>query len=248
METKAQTIVQLFRQLQRQHYAAEDLRLVHRAYALAVEICTCQYRSSGRTLIDHSVGIASILATLRREPPLVAAGLTHAVYLHGDFGTWRRSILPSKRSRLRGVIGSTAEELVYRYSGFDWTAQSIPAIHEWVLGGDAVDRTLVLMRLADQLDIYGEHDALYCNNVGRRREYVRDVGPSVVALADVLGHPALAAALQRAFTEVSGSAPIAALTVPPWQDDVIVPPSYRIRMPIAAYQSARARIYRMIGR
>jgi len=46
---------------------------VHRAYALTVSSCTCQYRSSGRTLLDHAVGNASILAGETGDPTLIVA-------------------------------------------------------------------------------------------------------------------------------------------------------------------------------
>jgi (p)ppGpp synthase/HD superfamily hydrolase len=245
---KAQTILQLFAQLQAQHYRDEDLQLIHRAYAFAVPIYTCQYRSSGRAMLDHAVGVASILATLRREPQLVAAGVTHAIYLHGDFGTWRKRIVPSKRARMREVVGEVAEELSYRYTTLKWGPQEIPAVRERARSRDSLERTLVLMRLADQLDIYGEHDVLYCNNVARRHEYARSVGPSIASLANELELPALAAALQRAFTEVASRTPPEVLHTPKWNDEAIVPRSYRTRLPLALYQAARFRIYQTIGR
>lgn len=248
MDGKAQTILQLFSQLEAQGYRDEDLHLIHRAYALAVRLSTCQYRSSGRTLIDHAVGVASILAALRREPRLVAAGLTHVAYLHGDFGTWRKRVLPLKRALVRKEVGPAAEELVYRYTLLDWSPGSIASLRERLRDRDAMHRTVVLMRLADQLDIHGEHDVLYCNDDERRRAYARSVGPAVVELANELEVPALAAALQRAFAEVADATPPASLTEPRWKDAAVIPRSYRVRLPMTLYRSARTGIYRIIGR
>jgi (p)ppGpp synthase/HD superfamily hydrolase len=248
VEAKAQTILQLFSQLQVQGYSDEELGLIHRAYELLVRICASQYRSSGRTVIDHAIGMTSLLASCCTDPQLVAAGVTHPVYLHGDFGTFRKRILPGKRRMLREAVGSAVEELVFRYSLFDWSPQAMPSIRDRVRSGEAATRAVVLMRLADQLDIYGEHDALYCHNASKRRVYARDSGPSVVALAQDLELSALAAALRRAFIEVGNGTPPGVLTEPAWRDGPIIPRSYRVRVPIALYQSARYRLYRMLGR
>ena len=248
MEAKAQTIVQLFNQLRSQGYALEDLRLIHRAYELAVSLCICQYRSSGRTLLDHSVGAASILAAQDLHPSLVAAAVVHAAYIHGDFGTWRRRIGEDKRARLRAAVGSAAEEIVYGYSLIDRSVQNLPVIRDRVPHLTARERDLVLMRLADLLDIYGEQDALYCANVDKRREVATRWGPGIVAVADALGFPQLAAGLRRGFAEVRDGRPPSALATPAWKDRIIVPRSYRIRPLIAIYQRTRSKIYAVIGR
>ena len=58
---KAQTILQLFDQLSRRGFDLDALQRTHRAYSLTVALTTCQYRSSGRTQIDHAVGVTSVL-------------------------------------------------------------------------------------------------------------------------------------------------------------------------------------------
>lgn len=248
MEARAQTIVQLFNQLRSHGYDAEDLQLVRRAYALMVPLCTCQYRSSGRTLIDHAVGVASLLAALGVPAPLVVAGLVHLAYLHGDFGTWRKRVLESKRSLVRTAVGSVVEDYVHRYTRLDWSVAGIAALCDRLPQLDAFERDVVLMRLADQLDIYGGQDALYCDNARRRRAYARDVGTAVAALADGLGAAPLAAALTRAFDGVRDATVAAELEHPAWKDAMIVPRSYRIRRPIALYRAARSTVYRLAGR
>jgi (p)ppGpp synthase/HD superfamily hydrolase len=248
MAAHAQTIVQLLNRLRRDGWALDDLRLLHRAYERLVALSTCQYRSSGRTLIDHAVGVASILAALGAPVPLVAAGLVHLVYLHGDFGTWRRRVVESKRAQLNTAVGSTVEQSVYGYTQLDWSAPGIAALRDRLPRLDRGERDVVLMRLADQLDIFGTRDALYCDNAGKRRAYARDVGATVVALADGLGQPALAAALSRAFAQTRDAAISPDLRTPSWRDGVIVPPSYRTRRSIALYQGVRSKVYALTGR
>ena len=56
---------------------------------------------SGKTFIDHLVGAAGILLPYLHMPvELVAAGLIHAAYLHGDFGGATKGISEIKRKQL----------------------------------------------------------------------------------------------------------------------------------------------------
>jgi len=246
-ETTAANIVQLLNQLEGQGYAPPDLRQVRAAYDLAIALYTCQYRSSGRGLIDHAVHTASILAALGSEPALIAAMVAHAVYLHGDFGTRLRRITASKRVRVRANLGSAAEELTYRYAGLDWRRSTIAALRDEI-PTLTVERQLLLMRLADQLDIYATRDVLYCDNLAQRVAWARDVGPLIVALADEVDRPHLADALRRAYSDCIASATGADPLAPAWRDGVRTPSSYRIRPSIALYQRLRGQVWAWLGR
>lgn len=244
----AATIVQLLNQLERQGYAADDRRLLRRAYEFVAPLYSCQYRSSGRTMIDHTVGTTGIVAALAVRPPLLIASLLHDIYLHGDFGTRLKRVGQRKRARVRQAVGDAVEELVYRYAALEWSARTIPAIGHRLPALDPLDRQVVLLRLADQLDIYGTTDALYSCNLAQRRELARDCGPVVVAMADDLGLPALSAALAGAYSQFSQRTLPAGLASPAWKDGVNVPRSYAIRPSIALYQRARAKVWVAVGR
>lgn len=248
MRDPAETIVQLFNQLQAQGYGNDELQAVHRAYALMIELGNCEYRSSGRSLIEHCVGVASILADLGVRPPLVTAGLAHAAYLHGDFGSWGRRIDPKKRHRVRQAIGSESEECVHRYSHLAWYQVGIGSLRGRLSELDAIERDTVLMRLADQLDIYGRLDARYAANVDKRHQEVERRGEIVVEFARELGFPRMAAEFQHAFAIFRDTNPPAELTQPRWADIVIVPSSYATRPTIRMYRSVRTKLYRLVGR
>ena len=66
----------------------EERELVRRTYEFAMLLFTGLFLPSGKGFIDHLVGTASNLASLHTRIEIVAAGLIHAAYLHGDF--WRR--------------------------------------------------------------------------------------------------------------------------------------------------------------
>jgi (p)ppGpp synthase/HD superfamily hydrolase len=247
MRTRAATILELWGQLRRQGYADADLSRLHQAYELVVSLCACEYRSSGRPIIDHAVGVAAVLSDLKVKPPLVVAGLAHLVYLHGDFGGWLRRIDERKRARVKRVLGEKVEEHVYRYSRLEWYGNALLTIAARLPVLADIDREVVLLRLADQLEIF-ERDAAYCDNADQRRAYARRYGPDLVALAGAVGGPALASSLQRALSDDDQTPIAGGLTSPPFRDGVIVPPSYRTRPSIAVYRRLRSTVYALTGR
>ena len=245
---EAQTIAQLLNQLERQGYDLEDRALVHRAYEAIVPLCTCQFKSSGRSMIDHVVSTASLMAAIAPPAPLVAATVLHAVYLHGDFGTFFRRIDEHKRARVREVVGETVEDIVYRYHVFRWMRATIPGIRDRLPRLGAADRNAILVRLFDQLELFGSRDTLFAHNAEKRQEFARDFGPTIASMADTLGVAGLSTALERAFAGVRDGRLPAALTVPAWREGVFMPPSYRVRPHVALYQNVRSRLWALTGR
>ena len=247
MRARAATILELWDQLERQGYGDADLSLVQRAYELVVSLCACEYRSSGRPNVDHAVGVAAVLSDLAVKPTLLVAGLSHLVYLHGDFGGWRKRIDEKKRARVKHVLGDTVEEYVYHYSRLQWYGEALLAITQRLPALAVIDREVILLRLADQLEIF-ERDAAYCANSDNRRAYAHRYGPELVALARALGCSALASALQEALIATAETRLTDGLMSPPFHDGVLVPPAYRIRPSIAAYRRVRSKVYAVTGR
>ena len=115
MHAYAQTNVQLFNQLRSEGYSKKDLSFISDTYEFGMRIFAGFYLPSGKPFLDHLVGTASILAWLRAPVEVVAAGLMHAAYLHGDFGSARRGVTEAKREQLRRVVGNEVEEYIARY-------------------------------------------------------------------------------------------------------------------------------------
>jgi len=76
-----QTNLQLYAQLRRSGADEADLALVRNGYDLALRPCLGSFRGSGKPLLAHLVGTASILSRIGRPPRIVTAGLQHAVYV-----------------------------------------------------------------------------------------------------------------------------------------------------------------------
>lgn len=200
MLSVAQTNVALFNQLRRAGYKDDALRLVQRAYELAVRLNPGYFQASGKPFVSHTVGVASILASLELPAPVIAAACIHNLYVSGDFGDGlKRHITPARRQLVREAVGAEVEDYVYRFCRFRLTADTVPAVLGCVDGFDARDRELVAMDLADVLEKYTDQSILYLN--AERHESALKADrclPEMVELARRLGYPQLAAALERA--------------------------------------------------
>jgi gluconolactonase len=199
MHSYAQTNIQLFNQLRLEGYSRPDLDLVRHAYELAMVRFSGRFQPSGKSFIAHVVGTASILASLRLPAPVVAAGLLHNVYEHGDFGIARRNASRGKRRNIRRLLGSEVEEYITKFPALHWKS---PAVQLSLDNPDRlalVDRHVVSIRLADYLEHLLDLDLLYYGSAMRR--YYTDSGGIAIAVAERFGLRSLAAELKQACRE-----------------------------------------------
>jgi (p)ppGpp synthase/HD superfamily hydrolase len=200
-EQYAQTNLQLYTQLRRAGYTPDQLALVRAGYDLAMRLFSASFRGSGKPLLAHLVGTASILASIRQTPEIVTAGLLHAAYALGDFGDGRYGMTDAKRARVRQAVGHVVEDLVARYTTFDWNRNTIPSIRQRVPSLTSIERDVLTIRLANELEDHLDYGVLYCGNGEKRREYIRSPLNQSVDMARMLEMPELAAELERAFKE-----------------------------------------------
>ena len=230
MHLFAQTNIQLINQLRDKGYPVTEIGLVLTSYDLAIRLFTGRFRASGKTFIAHLVGTASILASLRVSPTLVAAALIHAAYESGDFGDGGVGISDTRRDLVRSVVGKEVEEYVARYTSLRWNKEAIPAIHGELDALGPFDRGVLLIRLANELEEYLDLGILYCGDERRRQtNYVDHNGQLMVQMAEKLGFPALGNGLESAFKEVAVADIPPLLRGPRAQNFsfVIVPRSYQ---------------------
>ncbi len=217
MPAYAQTNVELLNQLRRVGYAEADQVRVRSAYEVALGLFTASFRPSGKTFLAHLVRTASILAELRdREegpgstispqplhspPRLVVAGLLHAAYSHGEFGTSAFGISRAKRERLRAALGDDAEALVARYTNLPFGGEHLAALVHGLNEVGPLDREVLTMRLANELEEHLDLGVLYCPNAEERLAWADRYGGLCVEMAERLGFPALAQQLVAAFEE-----------------------------------------------
>lgn len=198
----AQTNIQLYNRLRRDGYSDEGIIRIHKAYELTMRLFAGQFRPSGKTFIAHLVGTASILGSLGPAIDLVAAGLLHAAYVQGDFGSDETGITDAKRKLVRDTVGEKVEEYLIRYTSFQWRSKSLPAIHESVETMGAIDRDVLLMRLANQLEDLLDFGILFSPAAEYRKKSMERYNHLVMDMANQLGFPSLAKELDRVAREI----------------------------------------------
>ena len=203
MHAYAQTNIQLFNQLHRDGYRSADLEKVVAAHELAATLMTGQFRASGKTFIAHLVGTASIVASVQAACPIVAAALVHAAYSAGDFGDDRLGPSDAKRDQVRSAVGDEVEDYVWRYHNLPWDDQTVRSVAEKLDRMTAVERGVVLMRLANELEDFLDLGMLYCGDQKRGWTSASPRSQSMIGMARNLGYPALAEELQRTFDETT---------------------------------------------
>jgi (p)ppGpp synthase/HD superfamily hydrolase len=204
MHAYAQTNVQLFNQLRSEGYSQKDRERIREAYEFAMRLFTGLFLPSGKTFIDHLVGTASILASLRMPVEVVIAGLIHAAYLHGDFGAIKTGISEEKRRQVRRVVGEEVEDYIARYDRLLLTAQDISSLDGSLDQLGPIDRYVIVMRLANELEHHLDLGGLYFahgekQQRGHQRYIVERRGPPLVTLAERLGFSSLARELETVF-------------------------------------------------
>lgn len=201
-----QTNLQLYAQLVDLGYSEADLATVARSYELSMALFPGTYRASGKPFLAHLVGTAGIIATLRARAPVVATGLLHAAYTHGEFGNGWLGVSNAKRARVRAAVGPEIEDLVARYTALRWAPATIPAIRARLDAMTGLERDVLLVRLANELEDHLDLGILYPGDVPRRLRFMREDLPAAVEMAERLGYPELAESLTAAFDQIERTA------------------------------------------
>jgi len=207
-----------------------DIKCVRASYDLSTRLFTGRFRGSGKSFLAHAVGTAGILGLLRAPGPVVAAGLLHAAYTHGDFGDGRTGIAAAKRAHVRRAVGEEVEALVAGYTALVWDESVVRALGGGVSSLSTDDRAVLLMRLANELEDHLDLGIAYCGDAEHRRQLIRSWLHVCVNLAEELGHPDLGGALAEVFRDSLCVAAPPALVTSQAISHTLPPASYRPRL------------------
>jgi hypothetical protein len=83
---------------------------------------------------------------------------------------------------------------------------TIPAIRAQVDAMTALERDVLLIRLANELEDHLDLGILYSGDAPRRLRFMREDLPAAVEMARRLGHPGLAESLTAAFDQIEHTA------------------------------------------
>lgn len=240
-----QSVVQLFEQLRHGGYEEGDVHRVRLAYGSAMALFAGRMHASGKPYMAHCVAAASALAGCAVPADLVIAGLLHGAYRWGDFGSWR-VLPPLKRAWVRRHLGIRVEEYIQGFHALPWNSEEVATLSERLPALDPIERAVVLMRLASDLDNLRERSLQYCIDAEQRLATARRRRPSLIAIAEGLGLPALGQALAAAIDEQTPE-------VPPelrWRHPAgaLMPPESSRRAPEAVVGSALGELLRRTRR
>ena len=245
----AQTNIQLYNQLRDAHRPLEELVLVHRAYEFSITLYPGYYQADGKPFVAHTVGVASILASLDQPVDLVAAGLLHNIYTNADFGDGRRDCAtPFRRRLVQEAVGEQVEDLIFRFRDLRIHPDSIADARRALPTRDRTERRLLLIELADYLEKHVDLGPLYYGDSDWIDGARNRIGDDLIDLADELGEPRLGEMLSTAFAKADAEARSAPPELRssdgrPYAKPVI-PRSYRRRLPL----SLRKGVKEMRGR
>jgi len=239
VDDRPQTNLQLLNQLRRAGYPDDDLERIKAAHDFVSGHFAGWFRGSGKPFLAHLVGTAGILASVHARTLVVTAGLSHALYELGQLPAGMPGATPAMRAQVRRALGPEVEALVARYSMFEWDVQSLPALRARVPALSGMDRDVVLMRLANELDDHLDLAALYCANAEDRRLRIGAGLRLAVEIAKELGFPELANSLDEAFDEtVTAKIPSALRTAHPASFSVA---------PLSSWRRRSARLRRILA-
>ncbi len=228
-------------------YSVDDVELVKRGHDLSLRLLSGQYRAHGKPFITHLIGTASVLAAMQAPAPVVAAGMLHAVYKHGDFGMeFPRS---RRRARVRRSSSREIEEIVVRHDLLDWTGPTILRLRRELDMLGPRDKDAMLVRLANELEDSLDGGLHYCVTPSAHQLLTASEGAAVVELARELGHVQLGDALARAMHEYRADhPPPGVLQVPTTEAFIVVSPSYGLRPEVRLGRWIFARIRPLLDR
>jgi hypothetical protein len=236
----ARSNLELYAQLRRAGWPPAEIETIGRAHRLGTDLLTGQYRANGRSLLDHFVGTASLVAALDEGPTLVRAALLHNVYTHGVWTSGRPGPTPRRRREVRSVLGTEAEELVCAYESFAFWDDDIAALVDQADPIEGRTRDLVLLRLANEVEDRQHLGFLHSH------QHRRPLAP-MIALANRLVLAPLADGLQVIGREEAEAVVEPGLVADPHGGYLLAPRSHRRRLVALAYGTHR-QVRRMAGR
>jgi (p)ppGpp synthase/HD superfamily hydrolase len=193
------------------HYTSAELHYICEVYKFAMQLFSNRFRGSGKHFLSHLVGTASILVDLHQSINVVSAGLLHAAYVYGNFGTEPDGITLKKQEWVRRVVGSLTENLISRYTYLKWNADTVPIICEQISTLKPIERAVLLIRLANELEDHLNLGILYCGNAQQRQKYIHARLHLSINMAEQLGFPSLAQNLYHVFREATSTEVLSSL-------------------------------------
>ncbi|MGH7834256.1 MAG: hypothetical protein ACREQK_11470, partial [Candidatus Binatia bacterium] len=133
------------------------------------------------------------------------------------------------------------------YTALRWNSRTIQPVYDSFHSLAPMDRDVLLIRLANELDDLCDLGVLYCLKADSKRHYYLRFGPMLVEMAEKLGFPALAAELTRALAETAAAEIFAEIRSRKPGVVLVAPRSY-CRRPATALRDELIRVRKGLNR
>lgn len=198
----AQSNLHLYRQVASAG-GPDDVALLAKCNEVACAIMGRDIRSTGKSLITHHVGTASVVLLATSDVRLAAAGMLHASFTHGIFEDGRKGATPAHVAWMRAVISEDIVDVVQRFGGYRTFRKDLME-GRMTPESAGVGLDILVLRLANQVD-----DALYsAAEIGGKAAYKdADIMGLVAETADAMDLPVIARAARavQADNEACGN-------------------------------------------
>lgn len=189
----ARTWPQLSNQLIAMLLPVDEIKRVHAAYALSIDLFGAMVRPNEAPFLTHTVGTASVLAVHGAPTTVVCGGLVHAAYTHGTYATPPDKPL-SKQHRVAVAqrVSPEVEVLARNYRRYRPAEMEVPADAG---GYDEDHASVLLIRAANHLEEHLDCGLIYANKVQKQGQ---DVMQHSRVLLPALGYHRLLAEMEAA--------------------------------------------------
>ena len=198
----AQTDIQLHEQCQALGYHDGQLALIQRACEFSQGRIGHLHDGSGRPLLAHVIGAASLLAAHGVAPRFVATALLQVAHGTGQRAVDASDIRAAQRQQIAALVTPAGETIIHLFATFNWNQASI---HELLSRADEISLPFgmaLLIRLANALEELVSHGAPCDPHAAAA---LRSWLPLYVEVANLLGMPLLARRVQQAVQGDPGS-------------------------------------------
>lgn len=186
-----QTNLQLYRQMLEAGFDESSLEMVNRAYLFTARQTCNVLRGSGKPFACHLVGTAGILVEGGQGSEIITAALLHAMY-QKRVPFPGNADLEQRREYIREHFGNEVESLVYDYHDFE-----VVRLDQFSDDQLRERRTVVMMRLADELEDLLDHgvamhgkpgdDSTVGGSAASRRVQKAQLAPEFLRAARAIG-------------------------------------------------------------
>ena len=192
----AQTNIQLYNQLYSLNINEEKSIQVKKAYDLCIKIFSGRYRANGKPFISHLVGTASIIAEHGGCADDVIAGLLHAIYSQSQLQLNKSGDHYLQTQMIENLMGEKINRLLIDYNQLPWDSDSIATIEANCLTCSSLQKRILLIRLANELEDRLDLGMSYCKKL-EKNDAKRE--GSIIKISSHLGHIKLAKELSDIY-------------------------------------------------